>query len=160
MNRAVLDTSVLIKSIFEPLKSLPDEIYAREMKTHHKASEIVRLLEERNVDVFIPKVCIIEIASVVSRYADKKLATKVSRRAMGAYEVVDEDSIFEDAWEVASSTGCSGFDTYFISLAGLKRAILLTDDNGMHNSAKRVRVESLLIREIDMEDIKNLFKTE
>ncbi len=79
---------------------------------------------------------------------------------MGAYEVVDEDSIFEDAWEVASSTGCSGFDTYFISLAILKKAVLLTDDTGMYNNAKRVRIESLLIREIDMEDIKNLFKTE
>ena len=160
MNRAVLDTSVLIKSIFEPLKSLPDEIYAPEMMTHHKASEIIRLLEEKDVDVFIPKVCIIEVAAVVGRYADKKLAIKVSRRAMGAYEVVDEASIFEDAWEIASSTGCSGFDSYFISLARLKRAVLLTDDSGMHNNAKRVRVESLLIREIDPEDIKILFNTE
>ncbi|MFB3766603.1 MAG: hypothetical protein ACE14P_15345 [Methanotrichaceae archaeon] len=49
MNRAVLDTSVLIKSVFEPMESLSDEIYAREMMTHHKASEIIRLLEEREM---------------------------------------------------------------------------------------------------------------
>ena len=157
MIRAVIDTSVLIKSIFEPLKSLPDEIYAREMETHHKASKIVRLLEEKDVDVFIPKVCIIEVAAVVGRYADNNLAIKVSRRAMGAYEVVDEVSIFEDAWDIASSTGCSGFDSYFISLARLKMAVLLTDDIGMQNNAKKVKVESLLIREIDPEDIKIQF---
>ncbi|MFB3766602.1 MAG: type II toxin-antitoxin system VapC family toxin [Methanotrichaceae archaeon] len=109
------------------------------------------------MDVFIPRVCIIEVAAVVSRYADRKLAIKVSRRAMMAYEVVDEVTIFEDAWDIASSTGCSGFDSYFISLARLKRAILLTDDTGMHNNAKKVGIESLLLREIDPEDAKNLF---
>ena len=46
MNRAVLDTSVLIKGIFELLKSLSEEIYAREKETYNKAREIIRFLEE------------------------------------------------------------------------------------------------------------------
>ena len=36
MNRAVLDSSILLKSIFNPLRSLSDEVYARELETHGK----------------------------------------------------------------------------------------------------------------------------
>ena len=36
MDRCVLDTSVIVKSIFKPLKSLSDDLYKREMETHEK----------------------------------------------------------------------------------------------------------------------------
>ena len=36
MDRFVLDTSIIIKSIFKPLKSLSDEVYAREIETYEK----------------------------------------------------------------------------------------------------------------------------
>lgn len=49
---------------------------------------------------------------------------------------------------------------YFIALAKIKYAILLTDDGGMHFHAKTVGVESVLIREIDLKGIENKLKAD
>jgi predicted nucleic acid-binding protein len=54
------------------------------------------------------------------------------------------------AWDVALDTGCSGFDSYFIALAKREDAILFTDDSGMHQHAKEVDVNSILIRNNDL----------
>ena len=51
-------------------------------------------------------------------------------------------------------TGCSGFDSYFIALARIKDAMLLTDDGRMHFHAKEVSVDAVLIREVDFKGIK------
>ncbi len=46
MDRCVLDTSVIVKSIFKPLKSLSGELYEREMETHEKCRLIIKRIEE------------------------------------------------------------------------------------------------------------------
>ena len=50
------------------------------------------------------------------------------------------------------------FDSYFIALAKIKDAILITDDGRMHFHAKEVGVVSILIREIDLTWIENKLK--
>lgn len=153
MDRIVLDTSVLIKSLFKPLKSLSADIYAREIATHEKCRALVKLLEERDVEACIPKAGVVEMAAVAMRLADRGTAKKVSKRVREAYEVVDESLLFDTALMIATNTGSSGFDSYFISLAKVKNAHLLTDDNGMHLHAKEVGVNSVLIREMDLLEI-------
>lgn len=64
MNRAVLDTSVIVKGALTPSKSLPKEIYFRELDTHQKCRLILKSLDENCVEVFLPKVCVIETAAV------------------------------------------------------------------------------------------------
>ncbi len=130
MDRCVLDTSVIVKSIFKPLKSLSSELYKREAETHEKCRFIIKRIEEKNTEIYIPKVCVVEVAAVVKRLADRKLAKKISKGAFDSYEVVDEAFLFDSAWVVATDTGCSGFDSYFIALARIKDAVLLTDDSG------------------------------
>lgn len=154
MDRVVLDTSVLIKSLFKPLKSLSIEIYAKELETHEKCRALVKLLEGRDdVEAYIPKACVIEMAAVARRLADKVTAKKVSNRVREAYEVVDESILFDTALMIATNTGCSGFDSYFIPLTKIKNAHLLTDDNGMHLHAKEVGMNSVLIREKSLKEI-------
>jgi len=160
MNKTVLDTSVIIKSIFKPPKSLSDEIYKREMETHEKCRVIIKKLEERDVNVYIPKVCVVETAAVVKRLADKNLAIKISEGVLNSYEVIDEAILFNSACAIAIDTGCSGFDSYFIALAKIKNAILLTDDGGMHFHAKEVGVDSVLIREVDLKGIEDIIERE
>lgn len=48
-------------------------------------------------------------------------------------------------------------DSYFIALAKIKNAVLLTDDGEMHYRAKEADVDSVLIREINFKEIENLF---
>lgn len=158
MNRAVLDTSVIVKSTFKPPKSLSSKIYKRETETHDKCKVIIKKLEERGVDIYIPKVCVIETAAVVKRLADESFAMRISEGVLDSYEVVDETILFDSAWAIAIDTGCSGFDSYFIALAKLKNAMLLTDDGGMHFHAKEVGGDSVLIREINFKGIENIIE--
>lgn len=154
MDRCVLDTSVIIKSIFKPSKSLSSKIYKRELETHGKCRTIIRMLEERWIDVYVPKVCVVETAAVSMRLADKKFAMKISERVLYSYEVLDETFLFDSAWAIAMDTGCSGFDSYFIALAKINDAVLLTDDKGMHFHSQEVNVDSVLIR---VTDLKNFY---
>ncbi len=79
MDRCVLDTSVIVKSIFKPLKSLSDEVYKREMETHENCRFIIKKIEEDDIDIYIPKVCVVETAAVVKRLANKNLAIRISK---------------------------------------------------------------------------------
>ncbi len=157
MIKAVLDTSVLVKSVFKPLRSLSIEAYDRELKTHEKCAALVKLIEDRDIEVYVPKVCVVETAAVVKRLASRAMAAKVSRGVMRSYNMVDESAIFDAAWEVALSTGCSGFDSYFIALARIKDAALFTDDSGMHLHAEEACVNSILIRNTDLEEFESYF---
>ena len=160
MNRAVLDSSILLKGVFKPLKSLSKEVYARELETHTKCRMLLRLLDEKEIEVCIPKACIVETAAVVRRLSSSSMAKKISREMMESYEVADELLLFDKAWTVAIETGSSGFDSYFIALATIKNAILVTDDSGMNHHARNTGVDSILIREIDAESIEDLFEEE
>ena len=157
MDRGVLDTSTIIKSIFKPSKSLPSEIYRREMETHKKCRVLIKRIEERGVDVFIPRVCVIETGAVAKRLSNRDFAEKISKGVLDYYEVVDEAILFDSAWAIALNTGCSGFDSYFIAVTKIKNAVLFTDDEGMHFHAKEVGVDSVLMREINFKEIEDLF---
>ena len=154
MDRSVLDTSVIIKSIFKPPISLSSKIYKRELETHEKCRTIIRMLEETGVNVYVPKVCVVETAAVVRRLANKKFALKISEGVLYSYEVLDETFLFDSAWTIAMNTGCSGFDSYFIALARINDAVLFTDDKGMHFHAQEIDVDSVLVR---VTDLKNFY---
>ena len=155
MIRAVLDTSVLVKSIFKPLRSLTAESYSRELETHKKCVALIKLIEERDVEVHVPKVCVVEIAAVAKRLAGRTLAARASKRILKSYNIADEEAIFNIAWDVALETGCSGFDSYFIALAKREDAILFTDDSGMHQHANEADVNSILIRSNDLKALES-----
>jgi hypothetical protein len=61
---------------------------------------------------------------------------------------------------IAMDTGSSGFDSYFIALALIKNATLLTDDSGMNHHAGTAGTDSILIRETDAQTIETLFEDE
>lgn len=153
MDRCVLDTSVIVKSIFKPLKSLSEEVYEREMETHTKCRFIIKKIEDNDIDIFIPKVCVVETAAVVRRLANRNLAAKISKSVLDSYEIIDEAFLFDSAWAIARNTGCSGFDTYFIGLSKVKNAAIFTDDGGMHNHAVETGIDSIFIRDTELEEI-------
>jgi predicted nucleic acid-binding protein len=153
MIRVVLDSSVLIKSIFKPLRSLSSDVYSRELETHEKCKILIKLIEERDVEVHVPMVCIVEIAAIAKRLAGRALAAKASEGIMKSYNLAEEEAIFDIAWDVALETGCSGFDSYFIALAKREDAILFTDDSGMYYHAEEIDVNSILMRSTDLKTL-------
>ncbi len=158
MIRVVLDSSVLIKSIFKPLRSLSSDGYSRELETHEKCKVLIKFIEERDVEVHLPKVCIVETAAVAKRLAGRVLAERASKGIMKSYKIVEEEAIFDIAWDVALETGCSGFDSYFIALAKREDAILFTDDSGMHHHAEDVDVNSILVRCTDLKTLESMLE--
>jgi predicted nucleic acid-binding protein len=110
-------------------------------------------IEDDDVEIYVPKVCVVETAAVIRRLANKTLSVKISKGILDSYEVIDEMLIFDSAWKIAVKTGCSGFDSYFIALAKIKNAVLLTDDGGSNYHAKETGVDSILIRNTEFADI-------
>jgi len=119
---------------------------------------LIDLIDDREVDTYIPKCCIVEMAAVSRRLSDKATARAVSRGLLESYEIADESLFFDTAWMVAMDTGCSGFDSYFIALDKVKNASLFTDDNGMQLHGKKADVDVILVRELDSIGIENLFE--
>jgi len=51
-NRGVLDTSVIVKSIFTPPKKHSRESCKRELETHEKCRFVIKKIEERDMDIY------------------------------------------------------------------------------------------------------------
>ena len=156
MTKCVLDSSVIIKGLFQPSPSIPSPILERELDTHKKCEYILKLVEILPVEVSIPKVCIVEVAAVTRRLTDMKTSQIIAARLFSSCTLTSEEELFTAAWALATTQGCSGFDAYFISLAFLHNIPLLTDDIGMHTHALKKGIISLLIRETPVLDIKRL----
>ncbi|MEB2836865.1 MAG: type II toxin-antitoxin system VapC family toxin [Desulfurococcales archaeon] len=151
----VLDSSVIIKSILKPSRWLSEEVYSRELETHHKARALVKALKSSDITVLIPYPVIVEVAAVISRLAGRELAERVveSLRTTKNYIVVYEEEYRDEALKVALLTGSSGFDAYIIGLAWNRDALLITDDESMSRHAETLGVKVVLLRNTDVEDI-------
>lgn len=150
----VLDTSVVAKSILAPPRYLRRDIYEREIKTRDKIRVILHLLEERSYKVFFPKAGTVEAASVLKRSGlPEEQVLEVLESLNKTFIIIDESVIYDKALEVALTTAPSGFDTYFLALAILTDSLLITDDKGMADQAKRLKINSIFVREATIEEI-------
>jgi len=155
LGRVVLDTSVIVKAVLKPGKWLPRSVYELELETHRKSRLLIRLLNEKGVELLIPFATLVEVVGVLTRLASRDLAMKVveSLRTTGRYRIVYEDEIRDYAIEIALNTGSSGFDIYFIATAKLYNAALITDDEPMSIQAERVGVNTILVRKTSTEEL-------
>jgi len=146
---------VIVKAVVKPGRWLPKDIYGREVKTHKKSRLIIRLLEEKRIGVLIPFAALVEVAGVLVRLASRSLAEGVveSLRTTENYQVIYEDEIRGLAVNLALETGAGGFDTYFIAVAKLYDATLMTDDEPMAICAERVGVDAILVRRVDEREL-------
>jgi len=93
-NRAVLDTSVVAKSILAPPRHLPKDIYDREMETRRKIRVILDLLEGNGWEVLFPKAGVVEIVSVLKRYGvDEEVVMEIVETISSTFTIVGEDTI-------------------------------------------------------------------
>ncbi len=157
MGRVVLDTSVIVKAILTPSRWLPKDVYEREVETHRKSRLLIRLLKEKRIEVLTPFVALVEVAGVLTRLASSSLAREVieSLRTSENYRIVYEEEVRDLAIEVALQAGSSGFDTYFIAVAKKYNATLITDDEPMAMRTKHLGIDTILIRKVNIEELKS-----
>ncbi len=154
-NSAVLDTTVVVKSLLKPPSYLPEHILRRENETHRKCRVLMTLLRSSEYIVYFPRAGLVEVAAVLRRGGVNRDTVKRVIQAIGnTFVIVREDHIFAKALEIALLESPSGFDTYFIALAALTGATLVTDDEPMAVHAKRLGLDVILIREVSLDELK------
>ena len=110
----VLDTSVIIKSLFSPSHSHAGTTFSRELKTHKSCVALLALLDDQGIEILLPRCGIIEIAAVSTRLADSSIAEEICNEVETSFAIVPEDRLIEYAKKIAITEGCPGFDTYFL----------------------------------------------
>jgi len=95
MNQCVLDSSVIIKGLFPPSPTIPSPILEREQQTHTKCLHIFKIIEDSGIEIWFPKVCIIEVAAVSRRCTDLKSNQMVTSRIHAISTLISEDFLFQ-----------------------------------------------------------------
>ena len=133
-----LDTSVLA-DLFLPV----------EEGRKRKAKGIIEIVEEREIEIYNPKIFIIELLSILRRFLSKEMvetALQISR----SINLFDESEIFEIARELSLEIHPRAIDAYFIATAKLSDSILISNDKTMVNNSRETEIEAYyLITEHD-----------
>ncbi|MGB7000901.1 MAG: PIN domain-containing protein [Halobacteriota archaeon] len=133
-----LDTSVLA-DLFLPVKE--------ERKI--KAKGIIEILEEREIELYNPKIFIIEFLSILRRFLSKEMVES-SLQVTKNINFIEESAIFEIAKELSLEVHPRAIDAYFIATAKLIDSILISNDKTMVNNSRKTGIEAYyLIEEHD-----------
>lgn len=149
----VIDTSVIIKALFSPSHEHAGTTYSLEINTHKICVALIAALDEKEIDVYIPRCCLVEIAAVSTRLADSHISKEICDEVETNYKLVPEEQIIERAKKIAMQEGCPGFDTYFLAVAEQNSIPLFTDDRGMFRICERRTIRSWLMRDFDPEPV-------
>lgn len=131
-----LDPSVLV-DLFLPVEE------GRKVK----AKEIIEIVEEREIEIYNPRIFIIEFLSILRRFLSKEMvetALQISR----TINLLGESEIFEIARELSLEVHPRAIDAYFIATAKLTDSILISNDKTMVNNSREAGIEAYyLIKE-------------
>ena len=112
------------------------------------------ILRQGKYMVYFPRAGLIEVVSVLKRSGlTRDRIMEIVRAIEDTFIVIREARIYNKAIEVALLESPSGFDTYFIALTAITNSILITDDEPMKIHAERLGLNTMLIREVDVEEI-------
>ena len=149
----VIDTSVIIKALFSPSHRRAGTTYSLELKTHKSCVSLLAILDERGIEVLLPRCGIIEIVAVSTRLTNSSISEEICNEVETSFTIVPEERLIAQAKKIALSKGCPGFDTYFLAISEQNLIPLFTDDLGMHRICERRTIRSWLLREIDLKSV-------
>ena len=131
----VVDTSVWV-DLFIPKNKVRSDL----------AEKVFEVIEEKEMEIYAPKLFVIEFTSMMRRLIGNMIPTSVFDKI----NLLDEAVIFETAKDVALKVHPRAADAYFIATAKLTNSILVTNDKIMANNAKNYGIEAYyLIEEFD-----------
>jgi len=123
-----------------------DSIVPKSEERHIRAKEIIKLASETGIDVFEPRIFIVELVGVLSRFKPKDEVKDVLNITKFV-NILSEDEIFETAVNIAFDTHCRAVDAYFIATAKLTNSVLITNDRIMADNAKKCGVDAYYLIE-------------
>ncbi len=118
-NRVVVDASIVI------------DLFAGRDKARIEAAErIFECFKTRgsSVKVFAPRLFLAEVSGVLVRLLQRSQVRSVIQRLEREIVTVGDDLYYRESIEIALKTGSRGADTYYIGLAKILDAALITSD--------------------------------
>ncbi len=144
-----LDTTVLAKGIFPPMRRKKDAFYEEQLRLHTAAKSIIRKIEGKESAINVPSVAIVEIAAVGARLTGKdERGMQASNYVRELGNILYDAELLDESVRIASKTKASGFDCVFIACAKLTDSVLITDDKGMYETAVKIGVPAKLLRDM------------
>ena len=136
----VLDTSVLVDALLPRLE-----------RRHEAALSLIQILSEKEALIYGPRILLVELACVLSRYKGAQLVQEMVSSIAGTINLIDEAVIFEEALSIAMRIHPRAVDAYFIAAAKLTNSTLISNDRVMVENARKEGVDAyFFIEEVDV----------
>jgi len=118
------------------------------MKRASIAEEVVTWISKGVIEAYAPKLLIVEVVGVLSRYLSGEELDLVLD-SLPLIKLIPEESIYEEAIRIARETGSRAADAYYIAVALTINGALLTNDRRQAQNARKAGVKAYyLIEEI------------
>ncbi|MFQ6062347.1 MAG: PIN domain-containing protein [Methanosarcinales archaeon] len=149
MDSIVLDTTAIVKGLVTPRRKKNDEIREAALKIHNIALNLLKKVESKLCNLFIPSAALVETGSVISRLTGDEVIAQNSVNFMkNISNILYDSQTLEYAISVGIKTKASGFDSLFIASAAFTNSTLITDDKKMYEHAKKFGVKAKLLRDM------------
>ncbi len=142
----VADASFVVDALVVPRRKKRDEMYLRQLNRHRRSKELLSFFLEEGFQLYIPFLGLVEISSLLVRKLGKRANVDAALEFLNEYFfVVPEKNLEEFLLNLARETGSRAADIYYISLAKMKGAVLVTADRKMAEISKDVGVKVILV---------------
>jgi len=139
----VIDTSVWLDLFLE-------DSYRRNL-----AENLIKLIEEKKLQIYEPEVFKIELAGVLARKFKREDVLNFIEELLLKVKLVENPN--ELAFLISLKTGCRAIDSYFIATAKMTDSTLVSNDKIMVKNAKKFGINAYYLLE-QQEDILKLIE--
>ncbi len=137
--RVVIDASVAV-----------DLIVGRDEARVGVAEEFFNLVQKGFIEVYAPRLFLVETGGVIVRYIPRNLAEEAVNRLAKIVATVPDEVFYKESIRIALKTGSRGADAYYIGLANTLNIPLATNDRVQAINARKSGVRAFyLIEEIN-----------
>ena len=130
----VLDTSVFVDAIIPFRKD-----------RHELASGVVALISEKGLELYEPKLLIVELSGILIRFKTIDTVKEHIESILTFINILNYHELHEISLEVALSTGCRAIDAFFIACAKRTDSILISNDELQVLNARKAGVKSFYL---------------
>ena len=135
LKRIVVDASLIID-----LYAAPNEVRAS------IAEEVTSWITKHLVEAYAPKLLIVEVVGVLSRYLSEEELNLVLD-TLPSVKLISEEVIYEEVIRIARGTGSRAADAYYIAVASTVNGALLTNDKKQVQNARKAGIEAYYLIE-------------
>ncbi|ASJ12429.1 type II toxin-antitoxin system VapC family toxin [Thermococcus thioreducens] len=142
----VADASFIVDALVVPRRRKKDEVYWRQWKRHQRSKELLSFFLEEGFQLYMPFLGLVEVSSLLVRKLGKRANVDAALEFLGEYFfVVSEKDLEGSILEIARKTGSRAADAYYLSLAKIKGAVLVTADRKMAGISRDTGVKVILV---------------